>query len=123
MTTTREVSGIPFDPGLYRHTKSGGLYTALGIVRHHETGQPMVVYFSHTHGSVSTRPLYGFVGPRCSDPDGFADRFEYLADASRTPAGPGLPATVLWTNETLLRNFGLFEASLGGVGTPPGNPR
>ncbi|HMI84858.1 MAG TPA: DUF1653 domain-containing protein [Polyangiaceae bacterium] len=121
MTTTREVGGMTLTRGLYKHTKSGGLYTVLGLVRHHETGNPMVVYYSHGHGSVSTRPLYGFVGPRCSDPDGFADRFELI---SKTPSTNGrVPldssSVVLWTSETLLRNFALFEAALSGVGPPP----
>lgn len=118
MTTTREVGGMNLAPGLYRHTKSGGLYTVFGLVRHHETGNPMVVYYSHGHGSVSTRPLYGFEGPRCSDPDGFVERFEFVANG----AALSLP-TVLWTHETLLRNFDLFEAALGGVGKPPGETR
>jgi hypothetical protein len=120
MATTREVGGMPLTPGLYRHTKSGDLYTVLGLVRHHETGNPMVVYYSHKHGSVSTRPLHGFVGPRCSDPDGFAERFEFLADATFPAASSSnLPVTVRWTSATLLRNFDLFEAALGGVGNPP----
>jgi hypothetical protein len=127
MATTREVGGMTIAPGLYRHAKSGDFYTVLGLVRHHETGNPMVVYYSHKHGSVSTRPLHGFVGPRCSDPDGFAERFEFIADAISPPppvSSPVLPATVRWTSATLLRNFDLFEAALGGVGNPPeGNER
>ena len=66
----REINvGMTITPGLYRHTKSEGLYTVFCLVRHHETGNPMVVYYSHGHGSVSTRPLHGFTGTRCSDPD------------------------------------------------------
>lgn len=116
MTTTREVAGIPFDPGLYRHTKSGGLYTALGVVRHHETGGPMVIYYSHTHGSVSTRPLYGFVGPRCADPDGFAERFELITKSPSIAVQlPDAPAIDRWRSETLLRNFDLLDAALLGI--------
>ena len=45
-----------FRPGNYRHYK-GGIYTALGLVRHHETGAPMVLYLSHATGGLSVRPL------------------------------------------------------------------
>jgi hypothetical protein len=108
--TTREVGGIRLPTGLYRHIRSGGLYTVLGLVRHHETGHPMVIYYSHGHGTLSTRPLHPLATSRCSDPDGFEGRFEYLADAS--PAA----AVVLWVSDTLLRNFALFDAALTGVG-------
>lgn len=57
-----------FRPGLYRHYK-GGLYTAVGLVSHHETREPMVLYISHTYGGLSVRPLHGWRG----DPDGFLD--------------------------------------------------
>jgi hypothetical protein len=122
MTTTREVGGWQITPGLYRHIKSGGLYTVFGLVRHHETGTPMVVYYSHQHGSVSTRPIHGFTTPRCSDPDGFVERFALITDRPGSVGQPpldGLQPTLLWTSATLLRNFELFEAALGGVGKPP----
>jgi hypothetical protein len=123
MTTTRKVDGASLTTGLYRHIRSGGLYTVLGLVRHHESGAPMVIYFSHGHGTLNTRPLRGFATSRCSDPDGFAERFEFLADATvkRTPAGQGVAAVVFWANDTLLRNFALFDAALVGVGKPPAN--
>ncbi|MBX9678936.1 MAG: DUF1653 domain-containing protein [Gemmataceae bacterium] len=38
----------PLEPGRYRHFK-GGLYEVIGIARHSETQEEMVVY----------RPLYG----------------------------------------------------------------
>ena len=87
MKTTRE-----FKPGLYRHHK-GGLYTALMLVTHHETREPMVFYVSHTYGGPNVRPLQGWAvageGGRCEDPDGWDDlvisddgreqrRFEYI---------------------------------------------
>lgn len=120
MTTTREVAGMTLAPGLYRHIKSGALYTVLGLVRHHETGKPMVLYYSHGHGTLSTRPLHGFATSRCSDPDGFAERFELLNEPRRAPdpESPGVSAVVLWSNETLLRNFAMFDAALRGVGKP-----
>ena len=55
-------------PRLYRHYK-GPLYTALGIVEHHETHLPYVLYVSHTTGKVKIRPLK----PVPNDPDGWDD--------------------------------------------------
>jgi hypothetical protein len=57
-----------FEPGLYRHYK-GGLYSALGLIIHHETRLPMVRYVSHTYGGENVRPLIGWPG----DPDGWND--------------------------------------------------
>lgn len=59
---------MDFKPGLYRHYK-GHLYTALGLITHHETRRPMVKYVSHTYGGENVRPLHGWEG----DPDGWAD--------------------------------------------------
>lgn len=42
------LDGTALEPGKYRHFK-GGEYEVLGVARHSETGEPMVVY----------RPLYG----------------------------------------------------------------
>lgn len=141
MTTTREVDGERIASGLYRHIRSGGIYTVLGLVRHHETGKAMVIYYSHAHGTVNTRPLHGFVGPKgCSDPDGFAERFEFItsefmmgphpATLMETEAslltllGVAVDPTELWTSQTLLRNFSIFEAALAGVGKPlAGEPK
>jgi len=41
----------PIEPGRYRHHK-GGEYEVLGVVRHSETLEPMVLY----------RPLYNHTG-------------------------------------------------------------
>lgn len=46
-----------FRPGMYRHYK-GDLYTALMLVHHHETRELMVIYLSHTHGTLNARPLH-----------------------------------------------------------------
>jgi hypothetical protein len=83
-----------FKPGLYRHYK-GGLYTALCLVTHHDSRQPMVLYTSLTYGGTNVRPLVGWVG----DPDGWFDwkkdpvtgvavsRFFYIGDLpSNIPA-------------------------------------
>jgi hypothetical protein len=43
-----------FKPGIYRHYK-GGQYVALALARHHEAGEPMVVYVCCERGTVSVR--------------------------------------------------------------------
>jgi hypothetical protein len=58
-----------FRPGVYEHSKTGGKYTALSLVAHHDNRQPMVLYFSHEYGTVNVRPLKGWPG----DPDGWDD--------------------------------------------------
>jgi hypothetical protein len=77
-----------FKFGTYRHYK-GDLYTAIGLVTHHHTRQPMVLYVSHMKGCVNCRPLHGWP----DDPDGFCDsvtledgrvaeRFELVQEAT-----------------------------------------
>jgi len=71
--------------GNYAHYK-GGAYTALGLVEHHETHAPYVLYISHTMGKLKIRPLKPVPG----DPDAWDDwvggegkrmrRFAYLGD-------------------------------------------
>ena len=58
-----------FKFGVYEHY-NGGRYTAFMLVRHHDTGQLMVVYVSHEKGTVNARPLRGWTN---HDPDGFLD--------------------------------------------------
>lgn len=65
-----------FKFGVYEHYK-GGIYTAFMLVRHHDSGHPMVVYCSHETGNVCVRPLLGWYpgngnGPT-SDSDGWLD--------------------------------------------------
>ncbi len=43
-----------FKAGIYQHYK-GGRYVALFLVRHHETGEPMVVYTCCERGTTSVR--------------------------------------------------------------------
>ena len=74
-----ERPGIEFSLGLYMHYK-GGFYTALGLVFHHESRQPMVRYVCNQTGTESVRSLYGHPG----DPDGWKDRVEW-------PTGESLP--------------------------------
>lgn len=62
-----------FRPGIYRHPKSGGLYTALGLVIHHHTRLPMVKYVSLTTGEENVRPLVGWP----EDPVGWTDIIEH----------------------------------------------
>jgi hypothetical protein len=80
--TSDQGAAIRLPLGVYRHYK-GGLYTALGVVFHHESRQPMVIYLSHERGTVSVRSLFGHSG----DPDGWDDivspeavtrRFEFV---------------------------------------------
>ncbi len=64
-----------FKLGVYEHYK-GSRYTALMIVRHHDTGKPMVVYASHEKGTLNVRPLWGWHGSvagELHDPDGWLD--------------------------------------------------
>jgi hypothetical protein len=53
MSETQEA----FRPGIYRHYK-GGMYTALMLVKHHESRTPYVLYISHTYGGANVRPLF-----------------------------------------------------------------
>lgn len=72
-----------FRTGNYRHYK-GGTYTALGLVSHHDSRAPMVLYVSHSTGEPAVRPLK----PAPNDPDAWNDwveregkrvrRFSYL---------------------------------------------
>jgi len=82
-----ELSSLPDTPlGLYRHYK-GGEYEVLGVARHSETHEPLVVY----------RPLYNATGwwvrPHAMffgkvDVDGVQ-----LARFERLPLAPGSPVT------------------------------
>lgn len=71
-----------FQVGNYRHYK-GGTYTALALVTHHETREPMVLYVSHTTGTLTVRPLNPMhivsVGghERYIDPDAWNERVEH----------------------------------------------
>lgn len=47
---------LAFRRGLYRHYK-GGIYDAVDLVRHHDTGLAWVLYRSREHGTLNVRPL------------------------------------------------------------------
>jgi hypothetical protein len=51
---------------VYRHYK-GDLYTVLHVAKHHDTRVALVVYLSHSLGTVNVRPLWGTE----ADPDGW----------------------------------------------------
>jgi hypothetical protein len=62
-----------FKPGLYRHYK-GGYYVATGLVTHHATRMPMVLYTSCFRGTFNVRPLEGWAQyDGVSDKDGWND--------------------------------------------------
>jgi hypothetical protein len=70
------LDAVPtFRPGIYRHYK-GGLYRALHLVEHHETGQKLVVYVSMEKGSLHLREY--------DDPN--ADSWTDLVHEKRLPA-------------------------------------
>jgi hypothetical protein len=52
----KEKTMSEFRPGKYVHYK-GGHYSAIMLVAHHETREPMVVYVSHEKGNVQVREL------------------------------------------------------------------
>jgi uncharacterized protein DUF1653 len=93
-----------FRPGLYKHYK-GPLYYALGLVTHHDTRNPMVVYFSQEKEIVTVRPLRGWeiasnptsaAGLPIADTDGWLDRvvvFEVAGEVGRpwSPAKTTVP--------------------------------
>ena len=67
-----------FKLGVYEHYK-GGRYTALMVVRHHDTGKPMVVYASHEKGTLNVRPLWGWWQPALRDAYGWLDKIDTTA--------------------------------------------
>lgn len=75
--TTSEIMkrAAEFKLGVWEHYK-GGRYTVIMLVRHHDTGLPMVVYVSHEKGSINCRPLVGWRTDELGlphDEDGFLD--------------------------------------------------
>lgn len=67
-------------PGRYRHFK-GNEYEVIGIARHSETTEPMVVYRAlYGEGGLWVRPLENWNTPALL-PDGrTVERFSYLGD-------------------------------------------
>lgn len=49
-----------FRSGIYKHYK-GGLYRVLFLVRHHDSGEPMVVYASLDRGTLNVREWPDFI--------------------------------------------------------------
>lgn len=60
--------------GIYRHYK-GGRYRVLAVARHHETGQPYVVYQSLERGSVNVREFENWSDDVELKDGNFAPRF------------------------------------------------
>ncbi len=78
-----------FKPGIYRHYK-GDKYVALHIARHHETNEPLVVYFCPKHGTISVREWDSegkdswcdeVISPAQQGESVWCPRFEYLRPA------------------------------------------
>ena len=66
-------------PGRYRHVK-GGEYQVIGLAKHSETGEPMVVYRAlYGEGGLWVRPESMFAGMVERDGLTFA-RFEYVGN-------------------------------------------
>ena len=66
-------------PGRYRHFK-GGEYQVIGLAKHSETGEPMVVYRAlYGEGGLWVRPESMFAGLVERDGLTFA-RFEYVGN-------------------------------------------
>lgn len=83
MTKMTELTKLPQLPlGRYRHYK-GGLYEVLGVARHSETLEPLVLYRSCGGQEVGmwVRPFLMFV-ERIKDGPVTRERFEYLGEAS-----------------------------------------
>ena len=76
-----------FRPGIYRHYK-GGMYTALMLVKHHESRALYVLYISNTYGGPNVRPL----APVPGDPDGWLDLVEHEGKTIRRFAFLGDPS-------------------------------
>lgn len=89
MSDVSDVSDVnAFKPGLYRHHK-GGLYTAVCLVTHHETREPMVLYVSHQYGGMNVRPLNGWAAAgdrgKCEDTDAWNDLVHGAYDTGDPP--------------------------------------
>ena len=86
-------SARAFVPGVYRHAKTGDLYSALFILIHHDTRLPWVGYVSHADGVLNHRPL----DPCPGEPSGWNDtiehggrqvqRFTFIRRADGSPRG------------------------------------
>ena len=84
---TYEEAAAAIRPGRYRHFK-GKEYEAIGIARHSETEEPMVVYRAlYGDGGVWTRPALMWNEQVTREGKTFP-RFRRVAD-EKEPAGPG----------------------------------
>lgn len=67
---------VTFKPGLYQHFK-GGVYEALGVARHSDGDQELVIYRSQKDAGLWARPLAEFM--ETVERDGYqGPRFRYL---------------------------------------------
>lgn len=81
-------------PGVYRHFK-GNKYEVLGVAKHSETEEPLVVYRAlYGEGGLWVRPLEMFVGrvDKGKYPDASQEfRFELVRDKGTCVAQGGAP--------------------------------
>jgi hypothetical protein len=67
--------------GIYRHYKKGAAYKVVGVAKHSETLEDMVVYQEqHSSGELWVRPLGMFL-ERVETEGGSVPRFELIAGA------------------------------------------
>lgn len=79
-----------FKPGIYTHYK-GGMYTALMLVRHHETRELLVLYVSHKTGNISVREYSAGDADFTQTIDAWTDVVEWqvpMPDGSAATHGP-----------------------------------
>lgn len=68
-------------PGRYQHFK-GNYYEVIGVAKHSETEEPLVVYRSERNNSLWVRPLAMFT-EQVEVKGQIISRFTYLGQASR----------------------------------------
>jgi hypothetical protein len=96
----RELDPLPPEadkvkPGHYEHYK-GGRYEAIGVGRHSESLEPVVVYESLDHGSLWARPLGEWLKPLPDGSPRFRSAGFSLGRTARNMIIGALLASVVW---------------------------
>ncbi len=73
------VNSVEIKPGVYRHFK-GGMYRLIGVAKHSETLEPMVVYQAlYGEGGLWVRPAHMWLA--YVEKDGYSGpRFTYISE-------------------------------------------